>query len=163
MGMRLVRSLLALAGTGVLSLLLSACFSGPPESPTPRPTTSEYEGPDAATLVVLGTDIGCCYVEGSLHFARLEGPTTREWKMDQPLPLGSTGPNDPMEVGSRALRIRPGEYVANFWQRPCDGNCDNLDPIVSQCRATFTARPSEHLRIDVSFPLDQQCTAVVTP
>jgi len=158
-----MRSLRALAGAGVLCWLLSACLGGPSETRSPQPTAGDYTGSDAATLVVIGFDIGCCYTEGSLHFARLEGPSPREWQMDQSLPLPSIGPNDPREVGSATLVIRPGRYVATFWQRPCDANCGNLDPMVSQCSARFTAEPTEHLRIDVSFPLNQQCSAVVTP
>jgi hypothetical protein len=135
-------------------LLVAGCSPGTPRVGVGR-------GP--ATLTVVGMDVGCCYIEGSLHFARLKGPTAREWQMDQPLPLASAEqPNSQVEVGSVTFEIVPGDYVATFWQRPCDGNCGNLDPVVSQCSLTFPAQAGTAIRIDVTFPLQKPCTAQVS-
>jgi hypothetical protein len=154
---------LAAIGMTVLSSLLVGCNGGPSSSPEGMSNQGAYEGSDAATLTIIGFDVGCCFMEGSLHFARLEGPTNREWTMDQPLPLASPfDPNAPREVGSEAFGIKPADYAATFWQRPCDANCGNLDPVASQCRITFTAQAGARIRIDVSFPLQKQCTAVVS-
>lgn len=124
---------------------------------------SRLVGHGPAHLTVIGFDVGCCYVEGSLHFARLQGPTTREWGMDQPLPRASAfDPNAPREVGRETFDLNPGDYTATFWQRPCDANCGNLDPVASQCSVTFGAEAGVSIRIDVTFPLQKPCTAQVS-
>ena len=147
-----------ITATVVATLLLAGCS---PSGLTGASSRPGVRGP--STLTVIGYDVGCCYIEGSLHFARLQGPTTREWQMDQPLPLPpGSDPNAPREVGSETFDIDPGDYTATFWQRPCNGNCGILDPIESQCRVTFGAQAGVAIRIDVRFPVQKQCTARVS-
>jgi hypothetical protein len=59
------------------------------------------------------------------------------------------------------LRLDPGSYRFVSFQRPCDGNCDILDPPTDKCsreivvvrdrpvEATITVRPSEGCSVEV--------------
>ena len=45
--------------------------------------------------------------------------------------------------------LAPGRYTITSWQRPCDGNCSNLDPATDRCHSTISmpsnaADVSEH-------------------
>ena len=63
---------LALAGCSVLGLGLNDEVSG----------GDMYVGEDAATITVTTEQVGCCYIEGSLRFARLDGPSSFDWAVD---------------------------------------------------------------------------------
>jgi len=158
---------IALLAFVMTALLLVACFQLPFSFrvPSPIPSGGAYTGSDSATLTINSIDVGCCYVEGSLHFGRIDGPTVHEWKMDEPVPRGSGqtfAPNGPFAIGTQTFGIQPGDYTATFAQRPCDGNCGNLDAVVSQCSVTFSAEARASIRIEVTFPLEKQCTTQVS-
>ena len=34
--------------------------------------------------------------------------------------------------------VAPGHYTIKSWQRPCDGNCDNLSGVTDRCQRTVT-------------------------
>jgi hypothetical protein len=147
-----------IAPIAIAIVLLAGCSPAAPAGGSGR-----LVGHGPAIVTVTGFDVGCCYIEGSLHFGRLQGPTPGEWGMDQPLPMASASDlNAPREVGSKTFDLDPGDYTATFWQRPCDGNCGNLDPVASQCSVTFGAQAGVSVRIDVTFALQKPCTAQVS-
>src|SRR6266702_2698797 len=67
-----------------VGLMLAACGMWPFGNgvPQPLPTRAGYSASDSALLRVRAVDIGCCYIEGSLHFAQLSGPTSMTWQVN---------------------------------------------------------------------------------
>jgi len=39
--------------------------------------------------------------------------------------------------------VASGRYTIKSWQRPCDGNCDNLDGVTDRCQRTVTLSPDQ--------------------
>jgi hypothetical protein len=39
--------------------------------------------------------------------------------------------------------VAPGDYVIKSWQRPCDGNCDNLSDVTDRCQRAVTLPPNQ--------------------
>ena len=97
----------------------------------------QAEGGDSASVQIdqhFDLDRGTTYVEGSLSYFRLEGPTTIEQQLT----------DDGAE-----LELDPGRYVLRSWQRPCDGNCDFLDAPTDRCSAAFEASAGARLRAEI--------------
>lgn len=121
-----------------------------------------YVGEDAATIVVTAEQIGCCYVEGSRRFARLDGPSSFDWAVDDGSGGDRSRPDGSFIVGVQMHSVMPGDYVFTAWEEVCDGNCDNLDGPTNHCTLEFTAGPGQEVQILVSFPLGERCVATVT-
>jgi hypothetical protein len=139
---------LALAGCSVLGLDLHDDVSG----------GDVNVGEGAATITVTTEQIGCCYMEGSLRFARLDGPSSFDWAVDDG--SGSDlGADDRFEVGVQTSSVKPGDYTLTSWEQVCDGNCDNLDEPSSHCTLEFAALPGETVEILVSYTVPEPCTA----
>jgi hypothetical protein len=119
-----------------------------------------YVGSDAARVTVTTEQVGCCYIEGSLRFARLDGPSSFDWVVDDGSGSGSSM-NEAFVVGVQTSSVKPGDYRLTAWEQVCDGNCDNLDPSTSECTLEFTAPPGGVVEILVSFPIPEACTATL--
>lgn len=39
--------------------------------------------------------------------------------------------------------VAPGRYTIKSWQRPCDGNCDNLGGVTDRCQRTVSLPPNQ--------------------
>ena len=84
-------------GLVVLAIALTGCGIWP------------YPAPDAATVVIRTQQVGCCYIEGALHYGRLDGPTRGEFSLDGGAELGGDL-RDPIPIGEMSLTIAPGHY-----------------------------------------------------
>src|SRR5262245_21277023 len=88
------------------------------------------------TLAVRQT-LQCCYFEGSVSYVSVRQAgsdldTVRTSRMLAPL--------DPTLI--LGTQLTPGRYVVTSFQRPCDGNCNFLNPPVDQCNtAPIELRP----------------------
>jgi hypothetical protein len=142
-----------LSGVLVAAATLTGC-GGPPA----------YSGDDAATLKIRTVQIGCCYVEGSLHFARLDGPMHGEFGLEDSKERDFHGAG-PRVVGVVTLSLKPGYYRLSVWERVCDGNCnpENLDAPVSRAAAEFNIVAGQVLPVGVAFPLMEATTIQVGP
>ena len=140
----------------VMAVLAGSCsLLGFGESyPQPLPTRAGYSGSNGAFLYVRAVNppnaSGEVYIEGTLKFTRIDGPTALTWQVN-----AWTGEDGP-------IGIETGSYSIAFWERPCDGNCDYLDPEVSRCSADFEARPGDEVIVEARFPMHQPCSAAVT-
>lgn len=85
------------------------------------------------------------YVEGSVSFLRIVDPDGRV-VVDGPV-------TDGREVrGRRPIldrQMAPGAYRIVSYQRPCQGNCDNLDRAVDRCERTVRLEARESRALDV--------------
>jgi hypothetical protein len=108
--------------------------------------------PESAVVEIRTYQTGCCYMEGSLHFGRLDGPTSGE------LPLeGGTeergGLDDRRLIGTKTLQLAPGHYQIAVWERVCNGWCGMLSDPSGQATADFDLEADEQLSIAVDFVL----------
>lgn len=94
-----------------------------------KPQASSSSKP---ALVFSKTGRGPMYFEGAIEFYRLlsEGKKVRD---DSRIPK------------SASVELDPGSYELVSYVRPCDGNCDLLDPPRDECRATFSIKPGQTL------------------
>lgn len=52
--------------------------------------------------------------------------------------------------------LAPGTYTLDAGQRPCSGNCGQLDPLTDQCSASITVR-AEPVRVHIDFRVGAPC------
>jgi hypothetical protein len=95
------------------------------------------------------------YIEGSVSFLRVERTHSREVVVDGPVTEG-TQVRGRESLLSRA--VAPGEYRVVSYQRPCDGNCQQLDPPVDRCNATLRVRAGETLTATVVLGQNGGCS-----
>lgn len=120
---------------------------------------SPFAGP-AATVEIRTHQTGCCYVEGSLHFGRLDGPSRGEFSLDGEMEdRGRLG--DRKLIGVKSFAIEPGHYQLTVWERVCNGMCDNLEGPASQATAEFDVGAGDKLSIAVEFVLLEETTITV--
>jgi hypothetical protein len=86
--------------------------------------------PQASGAIAVRQTVQCCYREGSVSYVFIrrvgnEDPTTRVSRLLAPL-------EPTLIVGTQ---LDPGRYVVASFQRPCDGNCDVLNPPVDVCES----------------------------
>lgn len=113
-------------------LLLSGC--GGASTGGPGPATLEVEQRFAGDTL---------YIEGSLSYIRLEGPTRVEEQLSE---------------GRGQLQLEPGSYALSSWQRPCDGNCGYLDAPTDRCSATFEAGAGAALHASIVVRPGEGCS-----
>jgi hypothetical protein len=90
------------------------------------------------------------YAEGALSYVRIETPG-EEKLVEVEL--------QPTESGHEAsIRLDPGEYRLVSWQRPCDGNCDSLDPPTDRCAEEFALEPGNALTAAIKVRAADGCT-----
>jgi hypothetical protein len=142
----------------VVGLVLSGCDWLGIRGPGPLSGGDIYVGEDAATITVTTEQVGCCYIEGSLRFVRLDGPSSLDWAVDDGSGSGSPA-EDRYVVGVQRTSVKPGDYTLTAWERSCSGNCDNLDPPGNYCAIDFAAAPGDTIDILVSFTIPEPCVA----
>jgi hypothetical protein len=142
----------ARAFLAILVLVLSACraVGG---GPTPTATATASPTPAPAVIELRAVQDGCCFIEGAMSYATLEGPSPHkemalEDGVDRDFDI-----NKPFVIGMHRLPVAPGHYVLKVWQRPCDGNCGYLDPPVGMASKEFDVIGGEHLSILITFRL----------
>jgi hypothetical protein len=135
-------------GQVAMVVALAGCAMWPVRGPEPP----SYRGDDAATVNISTVQIGCCYTEGSLHFARLDGRTSGEFSLESDVREGGNM-RDPRPVGAVELSLAPGRYQLEVWERPCDANCGNLDGPTGQAQAEFEVAAGEEISIAIQFVL----------
>lgn len=86
---------------------------------------------------------GAVYVEGALSYVAVDGPTSEERRL---------------EHGRAEIELAPGRYELRSWQRPCDGNCDSLDPPTDECSAKFEAHDGARLRASIVVRPGEGCS-----
>lgn len=95
------------------------------------------------------------YTEGTVSFLRVEnddgdvivdGPMTNAYQ--------SRGRGHP--IFNR--RLEPGEYRLVSHQRPCQGNCEQLDPPTDRCEATVDLASGKTLLATVVLGQEGGCT-----
>lgn len=121
-----------------------------------------YVGEDAASITVITEQTGCCYMEGALRFARLDGPSSFDWAVDDGSGGDDVRRDGTFTVGVQKHSVMPGAYTLTTWEQVCGGNCDNLDEPTSHCSLDFTAAPRGKVEIRVTFPVGQACDSTVT-
>jgi hypothetical protein len=99
------------------------------------------------------------YIEGTYSYVRVErldGNELIEKRFTQ-----EAGKLDELRLlSTMTLRLDPGSYRLVSFQRPCSGNCENLDPPTDECsreivvvrdrpvEATITVRPGEGCSVE---------------
>ena len=84
--------------------------------------------PQASGTIAVRQTVQCCYREGAVSYVLIrrvgnEDPSTRVSRLLAPL-------EPTLIVGAE---LDPGRAVIASFQRPCDGNCDFLNPPVDVC------------------------------
>jgi hypothetical protein len=117
----------------VSSLALLACCA------TLLPACGGYEPGEHAVAVsvyVAEYDVSHgLYAEGSYSYVRVErldGEELLEERLEQ--------------EGAR-LRLDPGAYRFASFQRPCDGNCESLDPPEAECERVIRVERAMEVRV----------------
>jgi hypothetical protein len=149
--------------SGILGALLSGCtlIGLGPDVPHQVSGGDVYTGDGAVTLTVTTEQVGCCYVEGSLRFARLEGPSTFDWAVDDGSAADDWDGQGAYLVGRQTSSIEPGDYRLTGWEQVCSGNCQNLDRASNECSLAFSAEPDATIEILVSYTIPDPCIATV--
>lgn len=120
--------------------LLASCGDGGP---------GDDDEPTYTLTVMVQQDLTAgdgLYTEGALPEVRLIGPDGTEI-----LPT-----KDHTRV-AEFTGLAPGAYTLIGGQRPCDGNCDNLDDLVDTCEQSITVDKDRTIR--VRLVAGQPCTA----
>ena len=95
------------------------------------------------------------YVEGSLSFLRVVQLATKKVLVDGPRTDG-TGVRGQDPLYSQPLPA--GEYRLISYQRPCAGNCKNLDPPADRCSSVVRLNAGEKLSVRVLLGQRGGCT-----
>ena len=114
----------------------------------PDANVNQYAGPDGIRLTIEVTQSNCCYIEGSLRFAVLEGRWQDEWQL--------TGEQS-------TIAVPPGEYELTLYERGCNGWCHPTmlgDP-ANHCSARFVVVGGSAVTARVDFPIPKPCTMEV--
>jgi hypothetical protein len=132
----------------VLLLAATGCNGGD------RSTRVFKEGPADTSTLTLVTSWkpgrgGMMYTEGAVQRFRL---TDAAGLQIEP---------DPVAVGTGPLfsGLTHGTYTLNAGQRPCDGNCDNLDGLTDTCMEQLTV--DADLTVHVAFTVGSPCRITV--
>jgi hypothetical protein len=96
------------------------------------------------------------YIEGSYSYVRVERPDGEEVLKER---LGKERECSESEcVSELVLRLDSGEYRLVSFQRPCEGNCDFLDPATDRCDRLIEVRRGEALNVVVTVHPGEGCT-----
>lgn len=105
----------------------------------PATTTVDPEVDATVTMRVYQEQTSCCYIEGQVSFLSVGG-TEYEIRLSR---IGL--------VPLLELEIPIAETEVESWQRPCEGNCGQLDPPANQCSITIDPEAAETIRLLVTF------------
>jgi hypothetical protein len=139
----------------LVALLASVALVAPACGDSSEPA-GEGSGPvDVRIQQVLDFSKGL-YIEGSYSYVRVERPDGEEVLRER---LGEERECSESECVSKlVLRLDPGEYRLVSFQRPCEGNCDLLDPATDSCDRLIEVRPGEALNVVVTVHPGEGCT-----
>lgn len=110
---------------------------------------------DGARVRITQHQASCCYMEGSVSFVELKdaaGTIVASRQFD------AEGMMQPVID----QRLPPGTYTIASWQRPCNGNCGNLDAVADACTASFTVEANGDLFVTAAFAPRAGCTLTQT-
>ncbi len=96
---------------------------------------------------------GALFIEGSYTYFRIENES------------GNAVLRHRFTDGARKLttKLRPGKYVLVTYERPCDGNCDYLDPPAARCESSFRVRSGSPIKVVVRYDLSTgTCSRAIT-
>jgi hypothetical protein len=88
-------------------------------------------------------------IEGSIPFIRVsrpDGSTVVRRRLNL-----RTGPP------SAVVRLAPGRYRLQSWQRICDANCGNLDPPSDRCTRWFQIHRAQTLKATITVAFGSGC------
>ncbi len=57
--------------------------------------------------------------------------------------------------------LAPGRYTITSWQRPCDGNCSNLDPATDRCHSTISMPSNGPMFLSIVLTPGRGCRIVL--
>ena len=99
--------------------------------------------PLASGTIAVSQTVQCCYREGAVSFVLI-----RQTGNDKAAVRASRllAPLEPTLIV--ATDLSPGRYMISTFQRPCDGNCDFLNPPVDQC-STGPVELRAGMRVDL--------------
>jgi hypothetical protein len=96
---------------------------------------------------------GPMYIEGSLGFLRV-APVASGTDLDA-TQVPTAAPGEAVKIFDE--RLEPGQYRIVSYQRPCDGNCDYLDPPTDRCAATLELDAGETREITIHVQPGRDC------
>ena len=132
---------LAIFTASIVAMLVLASSAAPAPAASPGKVRVDY----ALT--------GALFIEGSYTYMRIE---TRSGKLV--LKRQFTGGERKFDA-----KLKPGRYVLVTYERPCDGNCNYLDPPTARCETRFRVQPADDLRLRIRFDLvEGTCTRTST-
>lgn len=134
--------LLAL-GAGVMGCTQS---EGLPHIPT--------NGPATITVHAALAPGGAMYDEGAL-------PQVIVRNADGTVAAHQLQPEPRFRSALQLPDLEPGNYVLHAGLRPCDGSCDNLDPLTDVCQTNLTLIPGPW-DVRVTFHTGRSCAIKVT-
>jgi hypothetical protein len=132
-------------------LALSATVVGCTQSEgLPHVPTS---GPATLTIRSHVAPGGPVYIEGALPqvVVRQSDGSVAAWHRAQPLVTDEFPLSD----------LEPGDYVLHAGLRPCDANCDNLDPPTNTCRTPLHLFPGPWT-VQITFGTGRACEIQVS-
>lgn len=86
------------------------------------------------------------YIEGAVPFLRVERVGAEEPVFEGP---AADGHEPRAERPLFVRRLPPGVYRLLSYQRPCQGNCEVLDPPTDRCQTEFKLASGQHLAATV--------------
>ena len=97
------------------------------------------------------------YFEGSYSYVRVED-LDGEKLIEERLPLEGEKVGELRFLSRTTLRIDPGSYRLESFQRPCDGNCDSLDPPTDMCSSEIAVARDRAVQVAITVRPGEGCT-----
>jgi hypothetical protein len=88
--------------------------------------------------------MACCYIEGQVSYLIV---TDREGSQIAKRAFQTDDPDTPVID----VRLVPGLYFVDSYQRPCDATCDYLDPPTDECTKMATIAPGDDVVLTAEF------------
>ncbi|MCD6726413.1 MAG: hypothetical protein LT070_04155 [Solirubrobacteraceae bacterium] len=139
----------ALVALSLVAAQLTGCGAERPRGTDGRPTSAGERPARLTVRQTLTTEVR--YVEGSMSRLRVEEIRSGAVISDELRPFRGDEP-----LFDR--RLEPGEYRLTSHQRPCSGNCANLDPPTDGCETTVRLEPGRNLAATIALAPSQGCT-----
>ncbi len=92
---------------------------------------------------------GPYYIEGSKSYVRAE-------------PGGHDVELSSSRTPTASLKLAPGDYTLQSWQRPCDGNCGALDPPTDRCAGPVTVTSGSETHVTINLRAGEACEIVAS-
>lgn len=115
--------------------------------------------PLASGTIAVRQTVQCCYREGSVSFVVIRQVRNDNAAVKVSRLLAPLEPT--LIVGTE---LSSGRYLVQSFQRPCDGNCDFLNPPVDECNSgPLELRPGTEVSVLVSVVPFGGCSISVEP